>query len=232
MIDDLGTLHASSPLAAVHGERVTFLVDGEPRELAVLVRPHGTCAFQHAQVLARMGEVVPYVAFGAGYWETVFEAGGHLHGCLELREGYVSVVVAPSPGPPRLDDVLAEASPRPPRRPRRAPHHRRRSADPAADPAAGRRPPAAPGRGRWWPASASACPAATCCCRSCRSAADSTLYAIGVDEGRCAPGTAAAPSEVAAALFPPRLGAVWVDLGAIGPGGGPRSVSAPTPPSP
>jgi hypothetical protein len=41
--------------------------------------------------------------------------------------------------------------------------------------------------------------------------ANSTLYAIGVDEGACAPGTTAAPAEVAVSLFPRQLGPVWVD---------------------
>ncbi len=209
LVPTLGPIEPSLPPAMVSGDNLAFVIDGQPAGIGVDVRDHGTCAYEDALVITKLGEAADR-AFADGYWPTVVEGKGPLYGCLDLREGYLSVIVNPATQAAALQDDLAEI--------RRAAYVRygaplATDVDPVVLPHTQQQLSARGAPGSWKvvdgePFKRSG---ADVLVSTSAMGGDSTMYAVAVSEGPCAPGTVVAPPAVASALFPAELGTVWID---------------------
>ncbi len=208
-VPGIGAIHPSLPVELVRAETLAVQLDGQVAALGVTVRAEGSCAYDHAMTLVTAGGQAAAGDFAVGYWPTTFTTGDVLHGCLDLREGYLSVLVSPGSVTAAVGDVLAEI--------RRAAHATHgapitSATDPMLLPHTQQLVSAKDSGEPWKVVDGTRfkLPGADVLVSIAPFGRNPT-YAVGVSEGPCAVGTATAPAEVAAGLFPAQLGAIWID---------------------
>lgn len=206
-LPELGLIHPSLPVALARGSVLGFRVGELDAGLGIQHADHGTCAFDQALVVSKLGHAVDR-SLAPGYWPMVFDSDSASYGCLELRDGYLSVIANPPGQVGALADVLAEI--------RRAAYARHgaplSTADGPVTLARAGRAVTVGGAGTWKVVDGGRYGAdgADVLASTAPLGDASTMYAIAVGPG-CAAGTAPAPAEVAAALFPWATGPVWID---------------------
>lgn len=206
-VEGLGPIQASWPIAMSRGEAISFAAGDDVVGVGIHVEPRGSCAYEHALVAVKVGEGRD-APFADGWWPTTFASDKATYGCLDLRDGYATVFVSPPDRLSAIADVLATL---------RAAAYARHgapvtSAAAIALPHAGRT--VAPmGRGLWKLIDGEALkqPGADALVAIAALGGDSTMFAVVVTPGPCAPGATGADAATAAALFPAALGPVWLD---------------------
>lgn len=211
VLPDVGTLHLARPPALVIGNSLTFDLGGKPLAVAIDHAPRGSCAYEGALVMIKVGKPADR-AFAEGYWPTVTVGADTTYGCLDLREGYLTVLVSPAAGVADVPDVLAEV--------RRAAYVKHgapitNESDPMILPATQQRVSARHGVGRWKVVDGERVklPGADLLVSIEKMAGDGSWFGVAVREGPCSPGATAMPAGMAAGLFPAALGPAWVEAG-------------------
>ena len=203
----VGALQPSRPIAQVQDGAVAFLLDDQGAAVVGLEHvDHGACAYDNALVITKVSTIADR-PFADGYWPMTGEGGGAVYGCLDLREGFVSVVINPGATLASLADVLADV-----RRAAYATHGAPLTADaPITLPHTQQR--LAPLAGRWKIVDGERYrrPGADVFTTTAALGHDHTLYTVAVSEGPCSAGAEAAPPDVAAALFPREAGPISID---------------------
>ena len=209
-VPGLGTVQPSRPIVLAAGTALAFVIDGQPASVGVSHADHGTCSYENALVLGTLGELADRT-FADGYSPTVASNGkGALYVCLELREGYLAIVVSPEAQLAGLTDVLADV--------RRAAYLSHgapisTASGSATLPHTGQQVSTAGNRGEWKVVDGEPFkqPGADVLVSTAGVGHDSTMFAVAVSEGPCAPGTAVLEPGLAALLVPAVLGPVWFD---------------------
>ncbi|HVV83861.1 MAG TPA: hypothetical protein VHE35_12385 [Kofleriaceae bacterium] len=207
-LPSIGRLEPSLPAAQVVGDAITFLADDVAVGVGLEYVDHGTCAYDDALVLVKLGQVET-TPFADGYWPMRVTGDKARYGCLDLRKGYLSVIVNGG-DPDRLTDVLGEI-----RRAAYASHGAPLSTDvePIVLPHTQQKVSARNGDVTWKVVDGDELklPGADLFVSTSPLGGNSTMYAVSVSEQPCQPGTTEATPDVAGPLFPAETGKVWVD---------------------
>jgi hypothetical protein len=211
VVPAVGELELAQRPALAIGNQLVFDVVGRPVSVAVDHAAAGRCGYEGALVMIQVGEPADR-GLAEGYWPTVTQGKDTVYGCLDLREGYLTVLVNPAAGLADVGDALAAI--------RRAAYRTHgapitNESDPMSLPATHQRISARHGVGRWEVVDGAQAklPAADLLVSIEKMAGDATWFAVAVEEGPCTPGATAMPAHVAAGLFPAPRGPAWVDAG-------------------
>ena len=208
-LPDVGTVQPSQVIRDTRGSNLTFLIDGAPAGVGISYADHGTCAYENALVISKLGEIEDR-AFAEGYSPTVATAQGPLYVCLDLREGYLSMIINPETKVGVLLDVLADV-----RRAAYAKHGAPISTAPGSVtlPRTGQQLSTSGNLGEWKAVDGEAfqLPGADVLVSTAGLGHNSTMFSLAVAEGPCTPGTALLAPAIAATMFPTELGPVWID---------------------
>lgn len=210
-LPSVGTLHLARPPAMAIGDNLTFDVGGTPVGLGINASDHGACAYDAALVMVKLGKAANR-DFAPGYWGTVVDQEGaapSVYGCLDLREGYLVVLVNPAPQLGAVQDVLAEV-----RRAAYAKHGAPIASDvdpvvlPHTDQRVSLR---GPGSWKVVDGARDKKPGGDLFLSTDPLGRTGTFYSVAVVEEPCAPGATPLDPATSSALFPSELGTTWVD---------------------
>lgn len=209
---EVGLLRPSIPVVVQTGAGIGFQQGTDGVAIGLLPREQGSCGYDHALVVVDLGTAENTTPFAAGYWSTVIRSDkGVVTGCLDLREGYLTVTLNPGSELAAMADVLAEV--------RRAAYAKygapvANDVDPMVLPRTQQKVSATTGAGQWKAIDGAKydLTGGDVLVSTFGIGIGHTLYSLGVREGPCAPGTASEDAAIAARLFPAQLGPVWVDV--------------------